>query len=156
MAIRKEQAIKVDQVRAHTGVKARRQCDALQLPYLWATYNSGYSRHKNGTVYPQYSLGKLAHAARWKKFVEVTLPQLEQQLTEWEAANPEKYEALPWYQAREDYKAAKARGEVKPPVWWEVMGAAKAFANGSGIKKALKAKSGQELVDRGADAGSPE
>jgi hypothetical protein len=122
----------------HIAVKARRQCDALRLPYLWATYNTSYAI-RNGKRY-ESSRGKLAHAARWRKFVETQLPELERQLTEWEDAHPEQFKALPWYESRMAYREAKARGEVETPVWWEVMGAVKSYKNGTGVTKAMRGK----------------
>lgn len=50
------------------------------------------------------------------------LKVVEQQLTEWEAANPERYKKLPWYEAREEYKRQKAEGTLVEQPWWEIMG----------------------------------
>lgn len=65
--------------------------------------------------------GKVRDTRRWILLAEM-LPVIEEQLCAWEAANPEVYRDLPWYEAREAFKEMKAHGEVVWPTWWELAG----------------------------------
>jgi hypothetical protein len=68
-----------------------------------------------------FNEGKFRGHSNWKRLAK-KLPLMEQQLCEWEDANPDLYIAQPWYEARELFKAQKARGEVVWPEWYEVAG----------------------------------
>ena len=65
--------------------------------------------------------GALAYrgSQRWRIMAR-RLHEIESQLSAWEAANPEQYRQLPWYEAREEFK--RVGGQT--PTWWELAGAA--------------------------------
>jgi hypothetical protein len=60
---------------------------------------------------------------KWK-MLAAQLPVIEESLCAWEAQNPDAYRALPWFEAREAFKAQKLAGTVVWPEWWELAGAA--------------------------------
>ena len=66
---------------------------------------------------------KMKGFTKWKKLAD-QLPAIEEELCAWEAANPDAYRALPWFEAREAFKALKDAGLVVWPEWWELAGAA--------------------------------
>ena len=49
--------------------------------------------------------------------------RIEAHLSAWEAANPAEAAALPWFEARQAFKAQQAAGTVVWPTWWELAGA---------------------------------
>jgi len=83
----------------------------IGLPNLLAVWNKG---HQSPGVY--------RGVLYWKKRAR-EWPALEASLTAWEDANPSLYEAMPWYEEREAFRAAKARGEAVWPQWWELAAA---------------------------------
>ena len=66
---------------------------------------------------------KMKGFTKWQKLAE-QLPAIEEELCAWEAANPDAYRALPWFEQREAFKQQKSAGEVRWPEWWELAGAA--------------------------------
>lgn len=92
--------------------RAKEHCAELGLPNLLVRWTA---THQKAAL-------KMRGVQRWQKLAR-DLAQIEEALTAWEAANPAEYAALPWYEDREAYKAAKARGEVEPLTWWMLAGA---------------------------------
>lgn len=48
------------------------------------------------------------------------LPEIEEQLSAWEDANPAAYKAMPWFTTREEFKRLKAAGAAPTPTFFEV------------------------------------
>lgn len=71
------------------------------------------------------NLVKLIRAGTLEKTIQeeyARLDRLNALLDEWERQNPTQYRMAPWYQGREEWKAA---GRPRPE-WWEVLKAAEA------------------------------
>lgn len=81
--------------------------------------------------------GKLRGATKWKTLA-AKWPAMEASLTAWEDAHPVEYRAMPWYEEREAFRAAKARGEVVWPLWWEIAAAAAELGRLDRVNKILK------------------
>ena len=56
---------------------------------------------------------------RWKEIAR-DLVEEERLLTKWEEEHPEEYKSMPWYEAREEYKANRPS---EGPKWYEVANA---------------------------------
>lgn len=94
----------------------------LRLPNLLKRWNFTHFTAQRGKVYGNYAAGKMRGVQKWRKLAK-RLPAIERALHEWEVANPDLYQALPWYEQREDFKEKLAAGEVVWPTWWELAGA---------------------------------
>lgn len=100
----------------------------LGLPNLLSRYAKGVGSGRGTKPHwkpVESSAFKFRGVLYWKTLAR-NLKKTEQALCIWEDANPQQYRELPWYEAREQYKAAKARGEVRDPTWWEIAGACSA------------------------------
>lgn len=100
------------QLRVGMGKLNTRKFAELGLPNVLA---------RHGRTQPRSGLSMRGNQ-KLKKLAK-ELPAFEAALSAWEAANPERYRACPWFEAREAFKAQKALGLVVQPLWWELGGA---------------------------------
>lgn len=97
-----------------------KQLAALRLPPVFRRHCVGAGA-RNGVGRADL---KMRDSRAWKKLAhDVTV--IEQQLCEWEQSHPEQYRRMPWYEAREAYKANRPLENL---LWWEVAGAVSAVS----------------------------
>lgn len=72
---------------------------------------------------PELALRDLEAAKQLGEQLLRELDELEAALTQFERDFPDLAKQLPWYEAREEYKALKAKGRAPRATWWQALAA---------------------------------